>query len=395
MHIHHQSVFEKWPLEDKSVQAVITSPPYWGLRKYDIPDIIIGGDKDCKHKWGKEGFLRKRGSIGNSALEGGKTNQQSAGVGHPTGSFCLCGAWMGQYGLEASFKDYIEHTLLWAKEAWRVLRDDGVFFLNIGDSYNSHTAYAKTCGGIIKKQIEKDSRALEKIPERHSQKAPDKCKLLIPHRVAIALINEGWALRNDIIWSKPNAMPESCGDRFSKKFEYVFMLTKQSKYFFDSDAVKTPIKTWDYDKRDNAPNRAREKGYTTKINKAHAELYGSPRARVHRMPPIRGKKQTAEVGGIYSGNEPKITTTCNPGDVWSIPTQPSSEKHFAMWPEKLVERMVRCSTKKGDTVLDPFCGSGTTLKVAEELDRKGLGIDLGYKDVQSRRLSQIQKRLLD
>ena len=85
----------------------------------------------------------------------------------------------------------------------------------------------------------------------------------------------------------------------------------------------------------------------------------------------------------------------NPGDIRSIATQPSSEKHFAMWPEKLVERMVLCSTKKGDTVLDPFCGSAITLKSAEELNREGVGLDLGYKDVQSRRLSQIQKRLLD
>ena len=84
----------------------------------------------------------------------------------------------------------------------------------------------------------------------------------------------------------------------------------------------------------------------------------------------------------------------NPGDVWSIPTKPSSKKHFAMWPEKLVERMVLCSTKKGDTVLDPFCGSGITLRVVEELGRKGLGIDLGYKDVQARRMSKIQRRLI-
>ena len=104
--ILHQSVFDKWPLEDKSVQAIITSPPYWQLRRYPIPDITIG-------------------------------------------------EWTGQYGNEPLMQDYIAHTLLWVKEAWRVLRDDWVMMVNLGDSFNSHTSYAKTCGGIIKKQIEK------------------------------------------------------------------------------------------------------------------------------------------------------------------------------------------------------------------------------------------------
>ena len=328
--IYHQSVFERWAVEDKSIQAVITSPPYWQLRKYPIPDITIGD-------------------------------------------------WTGQYGLEPTVQDYVAHTLLWAKEAWRVLRDDGIMFLNIGDTFNGNKE-----GNTNSKWESVNNKEFTK----KKGLAPDKCKLLIPHRIAIALIDEGWTLRNDIIWHKPNGMPESATSRFSKKHESIFMFTKRSKYFFDLAAVKTPSKT-----RDNAMQRGRERGYNLKIDAM--DMPGRAKlAKGRLMPPIGGKKHSAEVGGIYSGNEPEIQPTCNPGDVWSIPTKPSSEKHFAMWPEKLVERMVLCSTKKGDTVLDPFCGSGITLRVVEELGRKGLGIDLGYKDVQARRMSKIQRRLI-
>ena len=344
--IYHQSVFERWLIEDKSVQAVITSPPYWGLRHYDIPDINIGG-------------------------------------------------WRGQYGLEPTVQDYVAHTLLWVKEAWRVLRDDGVFFLNIGDTYSggNGAGYKQSCSKVNQTDGGNKNFSLRKLTGRIDT-LPPGCLLDIPARVSIALVDmQGWIKRNNIIWHKPNGMPESVTSRFSKKHESIFMFTKQSKYYFDLDAVKVPSKTYGYDKRDSALVRGREKGYDFKIDAM--DMPGRAKLKKGRlMPPIGGKKQSAEVCVTYSGNEPETQSFCNPGDVWSIPTMPSSEKHFAMWPEKLVERMVLCSTKKGDTVLDPFCGSGTTLKVAEELGRHGLGIDLGYKDVQARRMTKIQRRLI-
>lgn len=252
--IYQQSVFEPWPIESESVQAVITSPPYYALRKYNIPNIKIG-------------------------------------------------AWQGQYGLEPTPQMYVEHTLLWAKEAWRVLRNDGI----------------------------------------------------------IALVDDGWTLRNTIIWYKTNAMPESVTDRFSKKYEYIFMFTKSPDYYFNLDSTREPHK---------------------EISKERIK---------HPFNPTK-------VEGRAINNEGDMARFChplgkNPGDVWTIPTQPSSEKHFAMWPERLVERMIKCSTKAGDTVLDCFAGSGTTLKVAEELHRKGIGIDLGYQEISKRRTGKIQKRL--
>src|SRR3972149_6729416 len=366
--IYHQSVFDKWTIEDNSVQSIITSPPYWGLRKYDIPDIIIGGDTNCEHGF-IEHFTSPKGgkshpdrpsNVGANRI---MSDMDIRGVGIKSNFCMLCSAWKGQYGLEPSYKDYIAHTALWAKEAWRVLKDDGVFFLNIGDSYQTQS------GVNIGKNPEKYANlSITAITNhRKQQDLMHKCKMLIPHRIAVSLIDEGWILRNDILWYKTNAMPESCQDRFSKKFEYIFMFVKNPKYYFNLDAVKIESKTYLTDKRCSALERARMKGYNTKIQ-------------------YNGKSErTSE----FLASQPY----CNPGDVWQINTQPSSEKHYAMWPEKLVERMLLCSTKENDIILDPFAGSGTTLKVAIQNRRVGLGIDLGYSDIQERKLKDISIKL--
>jgi len=378
--IKHQSVFDKWSIEDNSVQSIITSPPYWGLRKYAIPDIIIGGDKNCEHEF-VEHFTPPKGGKShpdrpsNVGANRVMSDMDIRGVGIKSNFCILCSAWKGQYGLEPSYKDYIKHTLLWTKEAYRVLKEDGVFFLNIGDSYSSHKDCKQVAQSVSIGKPSEQACILEKgdSPSRDSRQLKKdgmmhKCKMLIPHRIAIALIDEGWILRNDILWYKPNGMPESCQDRFSKKFEYIFMFVKNPKYYFNLDAVKIESKTYLTDKRCSALERARMKGYNTKIQ-------------------YNGKSErTSE----FLASQPY----CNPGDVWQINTQPSSEKHYAMWPEKLVERMLLCSTKENDIILDPFAGSGTTLKVAVQNRRKAVGIDLGYSDIQERKLKDIQIKML-
>jgi len=270
-------------------------------------------------------------------------------------NFCIhCGAWKGQHGLEHDFRLYIEHIRLWAREAWRVLKDDGLFFMNLGDSY----------GGSWGAYGDRTLRENQKRPPTANAKA--KCKLLIPHRAAIALINDGWILRNDIVWWKINGMPESVKDRFSSRHENIFMFSKSSRYYFNLDAVREPHK---------------EKTLT---------VIGTKR---------NGSKGTDELGKVKSHgfmSMPERTLNpagVNPGDVWEYATQPSPDKHYAMWPEKLVERMIKCLTRPGNIVLDPFVGSGRTLRVADRLNRIGYGIDLGYQDIQERQLKEIQKEL--
>ena len=357
MKIHHQNVFEPWPLEDKSIQAIITSPPYWGLRKYDIPDVVIGGMQSCRHEW-EEVPVRFDGSTHRN-----QKKENNGKITHQTNTCFSCGAWKGQFGLEPTFQEYIEHIRLWAKEAWRVLKDDGVMFINLGDTYGTVSG---NMGGLMT-----DSKItnLNSIDIKQPNLNMHKCKLLIPHRMAIALIDDGWILRNDIIWHKPNGMPESVRDRFSKKFENIFMFVKQRKYYFDLDAIREAHAPQSYARINQ--NNGHPVNNSPKMHKGGKKVKQTlnPKQFLHS----KGK---------------------NPGDIWEFNTQHSPEKHYAMWPEKLVERMILCSTRPGDKVLDPFCGSGTTLRVADQLNREGVGIDLGYKDIQDRRLSNIQKELL-
>lgn len=226
--IHQQSVFERWPIEDGSVQAVITSPPYYALRKYAIEDVIIGGNRDCQHEF--QTIERKpSGGSGKNANVGGNQDEFSnLRDGSYFSNICTrCNGWKGQYGLEPTPSDFVEHTRLWAKEAWRVLKNDGIFFLNIADSYST------VSGGMAGGQWGKMGKSYEEgqgiIKQPKIKNYPSKCQLLIPHRVVMSLVDDGWTLRNTIIWHKTNSMPESVTDRFSKKYEYIFMFTKQEK----------------------------------------------------------------------------------------------------------------------------------------------------------------------
>lgn len=581
MRVFHQSVFERWPFEDGSIQAIITSPPYYSLRKYNIPDVIIGGGKDCEHEWN---IINQPARGGHSHPDrppsvGANRSEMEEGISIKFGyqsKFCIhCHAWKGQYGLEPKAlgdpNSYVEHTRLWAKEAWRVLKDNGVFFLNLSDSYSSggvqHGRQNDTddkelqdlkgddvflknpCDECVKiypnhnldkdknlvqepvslseqsihshkgqqidhlnnldltsplihtegelsglyceedsfasdvlvsqestkpesslqfqgdnlqkdnsfsspsseqKQIDtmplcEDKKVSPSSPEKYIDGGLDsvkpesnnlynpliagasaprkrgkvcgscpyrysktirhqkssykhKCQLLIPHRVAIALVDDGWILRNTIIWNKPNAMPESVTDRFSKKYEYIFMFVKQQKYYFDLDAVREKHKEVSIQRLRRAVSNKHK--YSDGVEGQGRQGLFKPRLNInYKGGGNKGREQNMGIATYeFEGGDYMVANLNpngkNPGDVWEIPTQPSPEKHYAMWPEKLVERMILCSTKAGDTVLDPFCGSGTTLRVADRLNRIGCGIDLGYKDIQERRLKEIQKVLI-
>jgi site-specific DNA-methyltransferase (cytosine-N4-specific) len=247
----------------------------------------------------------------------------------------------GQYGLEASPAEYVETMRAVFAEVRRVLADDGTLWLNIGDSYNSNPATAGShvstgLGGGISREHQ----------GRISVEGLARKNLLgIPWRVAFALQDDGWTLRNDIIWHKPNAMPESVTDRLSTRHEHLFMLAKSRTYWFDLDPIREPLV------RGQAERPASYAG-------------GLARTRVSDQPLHRGFAKNGHDEGR------------NPGDVWSVPTQPFSAAHFAVMPQALAERAILAGCKPGGTVLDPFSGSGTTGLAAAKHGRKYVGIDL-------------------
>lgn len=336
--IHVQSTLDRWPLEDASVQSIITSPPYWGLRKYAIPDIILGGDPACSHLWD---------------------------ISRPDTALCQqCGAFRGQHGLEPSPEMYIQHAMLWISEAWRVLRPDGILWINIGDTYGGswgNMSSKKPNTGALHGRYHTEAYPVGSV----AQGARRKSLALIPERLMLALYDAGWIIRDRLVWVKPNGIPESTKDRMTRRYETVLMLTKSQRYFFNLDAVRRPYK------EDSI--RRFSSGYN-KPNIPQEAMPGrkQPHQRVYRINPLGA----------------------NPGNVLTFSAARGGKYgHYAMFPEALVEMLVKCSTHPGDVVLDPFCGSGTTIVVAERLGRQAIGIDLGYQDVQAKRMTS-QKPLL-
>ncbi len=350
-------------LPDESVQCVVTSPPYWGLRKYSGEQDLIWGDQDCEHRWeASEPSGQKEGglSYGTKAQEGYTHGFRSSEryLGHKADatygstSFCsLCGAWRGGYGLEPTPEMYVQHTIEILREIRRVLRKDGVVFWNIGDSYFSGVTNSQ--GGPSEKQASNVGSWFE--PQKvtsNTLKPKDLC--LIPFRVAIAAQEDGWWVRSDIIWSKPNPMPESVTDRPTNSHEYILMLTKSARYYWDADAVREPHKST-FEEFERAAITPREK---------------------------RNKYATGYEGEVISGGADKHFVNQqhplgrNLRSVWSFPTQPYPEAHFAVFPEKLPEICIKAASKEGDVVLDPFAGAGTTLWVAKKLNRRAVGYEL-------------------
>jgi DNA modification methylase len=280
-------------LPDASVQCCVTSPPYFGLRQY-LPE------------------------------------------GHPDMA--------KQIGLEQSPAEYVAQMVAVFGEVRRVLRDDGVCFVNIGDSYNGGgVGGGAVKGGSLVGSSNRDSQGEGRKTLRVAGAA--KNLLGIPWRVAFALQDDGWYLRSDIIWHKPNPMPESVTDRPTKAHEYVFLLTKSARYFWDADAVAEEA--------------------------IHA-------GRVRRGPDSR-KNATAAQDPMMRTRIAKTTTvgaTRNIRTVWTIATQPFSGSHFAVMAPELAERCIKAGSRPCDTVLDPFGGAGTTGLVADRLGRDAILIEL-------------------
>ena len=279
----------------------------------------------------------------------------------------------GQIGAEATPDEFVAALMDVFREARRVLADDGTFWLNLGDSYYSGRGNPGPNSDDPKNPAR---RGWVRPVDRPGQSwGTPKSLLGIPWRVAFALRDDGWILRNDIIWAKPNGMPESVTDRLGTKHEHLFLLAKSPRYQFDLDAIREPLVYLD------AADGSRIFGGR---NKAAALRTGSADRRTGNPYGKPGREQ----GANREAYNPKGR---NPGDVWTIPTQPFSEAHFATFPLAIPRRAIAAGCKPGGTVLDPFSGSGTTGLAAEQLGRRYIGIDLNqdYLDMSLRtRLSQ-------
>jgi DNA modification methylase len=329
-----------------SVHACITSPPYWGLRDYGLEPGVWGSE--CEHEWG-ESIVSKANDSNRGDMEwttGGPPGAKVKGERVSQGAFCRrCNAWRGSLGLEPTPELYVEHIVQVMREIRRVLRDDGTLWLNLGDSYSSGGRDYRDPG----KRLNSDGRlaGLEKKGTRPP--TPDGLKpkdlVGVPWRVAFALQADGWWLRSDIIWSKPNPMPESVTDRPTRSHEYLFLLSKSARYYYDADAIREPkAEATVGDPRTNENGHRRKRGYPGEPSKGGTNL-----------------------GGPQGGR--------NRRSVWEIATQPYAKAHFATFPEKLVEPCILAGCPEGGKVLDPFAGSGTVGLVAERLGRHSVLID--------------------
>ena len=265
----------------------------------------------------------------------------------------------------------------------RVLADDGTLWLNLGDSFSVGNATRHNTNQPNKNRDGSADNTFRDFgdrlaPGRESHGIPAKNLLGIPWRVAFALQDNGWILRNDIIWAKPNAMPESVTDRLSTKHEHLFLFSKRARYWFDLDPIREPLafpadrtqNSWARDTKEaDVPGQSMRQHRQERPGKGGGTNL-KPTGRQHLTPDTNGGR--------------------NPGDVWSIATQPYPSAHFAVMPSALAERAKPCC-KPGGTVLDPFSGSGTTGLAAARHGRKYVGIDLNaeYLDLSLRtRLAQ-------
>jgi len=308
-------------LPDESINSIITSPPYFNLRDYGVD---------------------------------------------------------GQIGLEKTYQEYIKKLVDVFNEAKRVLKKDGTCFINLGDSYGTISGgmRAGTMGRFISDKAINGQRF-----EQHKEIKFEKSLMMIPERFAIEMIDNGWILRNKLVWVKPNAMPESVQDRWKKAHEYIFFFVKNKKYYFNLDAIRTQhaevsIKRAEYEQGRNAlginPSSTGEKYKRDKSFRDGTEKYYS-------MPSRRVKLNDL---GACPPDYLLVNTNCSEND--------GSNEHYATYPQKLIAPLIKAGSRERDIILDPFMGSGSTAVIARFLSRDFIGIELNqsYIKVANKRLAQ-------
>jgi DNA modification methylase len=348
-----RETMRKWKEQGIKAQTCVTSPPYYGLRDYGTAKWD-GGDVNCEHIGAKVNPLKVGGFTGERLRkENGKENEKYLSYKHKCPD-CNAVRIDSQLGLEETPEEYIKAMVEVFRCVWDVLEEDGTLWLNIGDSYCGTGSKGEW---VDPKNYEgRNGQAVSKTQKLAGYKSKDL--IGIPWMLAFALRADGWYLRQDIIWHKPNPMPESVQDRCTKSHEYIFLMSKSQKYFYDAESIKEDAVT--------AGNISAS---------------------------FQGKQGTAEYhaqsGGV--GSEAKEYIHKNKRSVWTIPVKPYAGAHFAVFPQELIEPCIMAGAPVGGIVLDPFMGSGTTAQVAQHLGRQYLGCELNpdYKPLQDKRISQM------
>ncbi len=411
---------EKIP--DETIDCVVTSPPYYALRFYKEAETVWGGDPNCAHEWHDVTQDRLRGNRNTRRLRG-QAHGATALVGNqlhdaqppelPNGEVCSkCSAWHGQLGGEINYKLYLDHLLLVTSELKRVLKPTGVLWWNMGDTYSGSGGAGGdyNAGGIREGQPKYRQAGVSDIPV--------KSLMQLPNRFAIRMVDEqGWILRNVMLWEKLNHMPASVKDRLSNSYEYIFFFVKQRKYFFNLDAVRVPnkvvgvtdmrppvlrqklYKNSSYNKSDD-PHLAQFKAKPDLVNDRNGACGDSLHARsLHSLGknsggalgtpdnPVeffraKGQGGNYDYNGLSSdGASHYHALGKNPGDVLALTNQPFRGAHFATFPPKLPGFCIKAGCPVGGLVLDPFAGSGTTLLVAKQGGRNAIGIEISKEYV--------------
>jgi DNA modification methylase len=344
-----REIMRKWASQGVKAQTCITSPPYYGLRDYGTGKWI-GGDENCSHK--------RDSKYSDKTITGHANKDLTVGDAIYKSVCPRCGAIREdrQLGLEETPEEYIKAMVEVFRCVWDVLEDDGTLWLNIGDSYYNYRPGKGQA--LVQQSVANNIQDLPQVCARRGNKLEglkEKDLIGIPWMLAFALRADGWYLRQDIIWHKPNPMPESVGDRCTKSHEYIFLLSKSRKYHFDHVAIKEPVKE-DWGTRDRTNG------------KYHNEGTG--------LQPHSGLEKSYEMA--------------NKRSVWTVNTKPYSGAHFAVFPTELIEPCILAGAPVGAVVLDPFMGSGTTAQVSQDLGRQYIGCELNpeYEKLQKKRTAQ-------
>ena len=302
----------------------------------------------------------------------------------------------GQIGLEQTPAEYVEQMVAVFREVRRVLREDGTCWLNLGDSYANDAKWGGSSGGKHVAALHGDT-GIGRGKVTTGLKPKDL--IGIPWRVAFALQADGWYLRQDIIWHKPNPMPESVRDRCTKAHEYVFLLSKSERYWFDSEAMQEeahPDSAARYERGRSDSHKYADGGPGNQsIARSFAGMAERQRSRRDRFKRDDSKRAEVIPGQTVGTHRPDReesgypTHTRNKRSVWTIATKPFSEAHFATMAPELAETCIKAGCPEGGTVLDPFGGAGTTGLVADQLQRDALLIELNpaYGDIARRRIA--------